>query len=140
MAIGKTPLAKKFFRAALRRFETARFLIDKGEYTTDAVYLGGYALECMFKSLILSSEAEHLNRKTVKHFKDRGARSHDYDSLREQLAHRGILFPPFIVRILADVNWWTTSLRYDPVVLRRRDAESFLRNVEKLMTWIKGKL
>ena len=44
---------RRFHRAAARRFEEAQFLLTRGNYTTAAVYLAGYAVECMLKALIL---------------------------------------------------------------------------------------
>ena len=48
----RSPDARRFYRAGLLRFDEAKFLLDNSEYTTAAVYLGGYAVECLFKALI----------------------------------------------------------------------------------------
>jgi HEPN domain-containing protein len=46
---------QRFFRAAQQWLAEAQFLLQN-DYTTAAVYLAGYAVECMLKALILASE------------------------------------------------------------------------------------
>lgn len=52
MALPTSKEPRLFYRAAIRRFEEAQFLLEKGSYTTASVYLAGYAIECMFKALM----------------------------------------------------------------------------------------
>ena len=48
MAIPNAVEPRRFYRAAEHRFEEAQFLLDGGGYTTAAVYLAGYAVECIW--------------------------------------------------------------------------------------------
>jgi len=52
MALPRSPEARLFYQAAKQRFEDALFLLAGRR--TAAVYLAGYAVECMLKTLILS--------------------------------------------------------------------------------------
>src|SRR5438876_700259 len=81
---------RRFLRAAEARLEEAQFLLAN-QYTTAAVYLAGYAVECAFKALILSSEPASRHVATVLSF--RGAKAHDFEWLRKQLARRHFSIP-----------------------------------------------
>lgn len=54
MPIPRSTNARLFYRAAKERLEDAELLLSLNR-TTAAVYLAGYGVECMIKSLILSS-------------------------------------------------------------------------------------
>ncbi len=79
--------ARPFYQAAMQRVEDARFLLLAGRNTA-AVYLAGYAVECMLKALLLSRIAKaNARQETVASF--RGARAHDYAWLRAEYLNRG---------------------------------------------------
>jgi HEPN domain-containing protein len=129
---------RRFFRAAEQRLEEAQFLLEYGDYTTAAVYLAGYAVECMLKALILASEPESRHPQTMKSF--RGVLGHNFHWLRGQLAKRHVPLSAKIGKSLKEVNGWTTNLRYDPATHKRADAEEFLATVEQIILWVQGKL
>ena len=52
MPIPTSSNARLFYRAAKERFEDAELLLSLNR-TTGAVYLAGYSVECIIKSLIL---------------------------------------------------------------------------------------
>lgn len=136
---GKTSIhTRRLVRAAFRRFEAAQFLFDKGSFTTDAVYLAGYAIECMLKALILSNEPARRNSQTLATF--RGSHAHVFDWLKEQLADRRVHLPTPIVEVLARTSGWATSLRYEPALLPREDAEVFLKSVDVFLQWAMARL
>jgi HEPN domain-containing protein len=127
--------ARRFYRAAVRRYEEAGFLLASGGYTTAAVYLAGYAVECMLKAVILSNEPIQRNAETLNSF--RGVHGHAFEWLREQMKKRQVHLPPDKAKELTRIYGWTTSLRYDPIVLRQRDAERFLTSVDIVIDWAK---
>ena len=43
---------RRFLRVSEQRWQTAHWLLTKSEFYLDAVYLGGYAVECALKALI----------------------------------------------------------------------------------------
>ena len=133
--LGKEP--RRFVRAAGQRLKEARFLLQH-EYNTAAVYLGGYAVECMLKALILASEPEAHHAKTMTSF--RGGRGHDFDWLRLQLDKRRVTISAPMLKFLADVDVWTTNLRYDPSSHGRRNALTFLAAAEEVTRWVRERL
>jgi HEPN domain-containing protein len=138
MAIPRGKDARRFYRAAFMRFDEAEFLLERSDFTTAAVYLAGYAIECIFKALMISSEPASEHPATLKTF--RSAAAPDYDWLRERLAERHIRLPADAAKELTEVNWWTTSLRYEPRVIRRQEAEKLLAAAEKVVRWADGRL
>lgn len=128
---------RRLLRAAEQRLEEAQFLLQH-DYTTASVYLGGYAVECVLKALILASEPEARHAETMKSFL--GGRGHDFGWLQNQLRQRRITLPATIVTSLTRVGNWTTDLRYDPIIYPRRDAETFLIVAEEIVRWTHGRL
>lgn len=119
------------------RLKKARFLLQHN-YTTAAVYLAGYAVECMLKTLILANEPAARHPQTMKSF--RGVHSHAYRWLREELAKRRVNLPATITKGLTRVKFWTTSLRYDPSIINRHDAEEFVTAVDEIAAWARERL
>src|SRR4051812_13914142 len=108
MPLPRSKEARDFYQAANRRFEDGQFLLDAGR-NTGAVYLAGYAVECMLKALILSSVPGRTATGVLARF--RGARAHDYVWLREQYSRLcGPGLPVEIVRDFAMVSTWGTQI------------------------------
>jgi HEPN domain-containing protein len=128
---------RRFYLAAVHRFDEARFLLQNS-YTTAAVYLAGYTVECALKSLILAGEPSSRHAATLATFHTKSA--HDYEWLREKLGRRKVALPAGISRHLAKVTWWATDLRYSPGAIKRRDAVAFLDATEQILGWAKGRL
>ena len=137
MSAKRSPTHLPFRRAASQRLEEAEFLLS-GNYTTGAIYLAGYAIECMLKALILFSEPARRNAQTLRTF--RGTKGHAFEWLHERLSERGIQIPLPLVREFAEVNYWTTELRYDPRVRKRQEADRFMGAAKRIIVWIKGRL
>ncbi len=129
---------RRFRRAAHQRLEEARFLLEKGRYTTAAVYLGGYAVECMLKALLLSRVPAPTRIDVLRSFK--GTKAHDFDWLRGGLSQRGVHLPDEIKDCLSRVATWTTDLRYDPAEISLQRAEEFLADSERILGWIQGSI
>ncbi len=121
----------------MNRLQEARFLLENN-YTTAAVYLAGYAVECALKALILSTEPAAKNRATLESF--RGARAHDFEWLKKELGRRSVNVPAKVNRQLDTLAWWTTDLRYNPSTLDRGTAEEFLATVSTALVWAEGRL
>src|SRR2546427_108452 len=128
---------RRFQRAADARLGEALFLLAN-QYTTAAVYLAGYAVECALKALILSSEPASRHEETLLTF--RGAKAHDFNWLRRQLGRRRMPLPlPVEVR-LRTADWWTTDLRYTPRNIEETEARIFLTTADELVRWVKGRI
>src|SRR5947209_4492480 len=98
--------ARRFKRAAQARLAEAEFLLEH-QFRTGAVYLAGYAVECLLKALILSSEPVVLNQDTMRMFK--GSKAHDFVWLRHALIKRKVFVPRMIDDCLTQLDDWSTE-------------------------------
>lgn len=78
MAIPSSSDARLYRRCALLRYGEAEVLL-KADYTTGAVYLAGYGIECILKALVIMSVAVGDRHETLKLF--RGSKAHEYEWL-----------------------------------------------------------
>ncbi len=138
MAVPGSSDARLFHRCAILRCEEAKVLF-KADYTTGAVYLAGYGVECILKALVLISVAGRDRPDTLKSF--RGSKAHEYEWLRSlYLMNGGARFPREITRHFTLVNDWSTDLRYTPRTVRTDEAEAFLASAVAIIQWANGRL
>jgi hypothetical protein len=105
-------MPRKFYRVAYQRFEEAEVLFEAGYYI-GAVYLAGYAIECILKTLILEATPEKDHAVVEAEF--RGQRAHDYEWLRHRYRQtHAPAWPTDISQALTFVGTWETALRYTP--------------------------
>ena len=132
------PVPRKFYRVAFQRLEEAEVLFEAGYYN-GAVYLAGYAVECMLKALILNSIPKKEHGSTEAEF--RGQRAHQYEWLRHRYAQANAPgLPSEISQSLAFVSTWETSLRYTPGLGDYKDASRFLAETRKLIEWADSRI
>lgn len=137
MAIPTSSDARLFYRCAIQRYEEAEILF-RANYTTGAVYLAGYGIECILKALILSVVPS--NRVAVVLDSFRGHRAHDYEFLREQYyRNKGARFPRGVGRHFTMASYWSTNLRYRPGMIKLSDTEEFLAAVAAIIEWAEGR-
>ena len=124
MAIPVSKEARRFHRCAQQRYSEAEVLLRYG-YTTGAVYLAGYGVECMLKALILATTPGNETAAVLNTF--RGNKAHDYDSLKERY-RRGA--SPSISREVNEaftlIQWWSADLRYSPANVKNEEAATFM--------------
>lgn len=132
-------VAKDYRRSAINRFDEAVLLKEAGK-CTGAMYLAGYAVECMLKVLVLSTAP--LNQQPgFSAIEFRGSDGHDFEILRTNYFKRGGAgFPPEIAKLFALVSDWSTDLRYAPHESKDSEAERFLAAVAGIIAWSKGRL
>ena len=137
MAIPNSMDARLYYRCAIQRHEEAVVLL-RADYTTGAVYLAGYGIECVLKALLLIAVPPGDRTNTLKSF--RGGQAHDYEWLRScYLTRGGARFPPQITRSFTLVNGWSTDLRYNPRKVKTVDAEAFLAAAVDIIRWAEGR-
>ena len=126
---------RTFWRAAEQRLRTANVLLKSRVYL-DAVYLGGYAVECALKALILARTMAAKRAETCKELTS-GAKSNNFDVLTESLRAKGCP-PPANIRGLLDSlsDEWRTDLRYIGALIPHREAEQFLERVQSVYEWV----
>jgi HEPN domain-containing protein len=138
MATPASPDARLYYRCAFQRYEEAEVLF-KAEYTTGAVYLAGYGIECILKALVLMTVPASFRLDTLKSF--RGGKAHEYEWLRSlYLTNGGGRFPREITQHFTLVNDWSTDLRYTPRSVRDEEAEAFVASAVAIIRWADGRL
>ena len=137
MASAQSREVRRFYNVALQRFEDAEVLL-RNRRTTGAIYLAGYAVECVLKALLLANIPRGRQRRFLQEF--RGTRAHDFDWLRQQLQARGVQLPQTLRKEFTRVNTWSTDLRYNPGTTRYDRGEAFLTAAAAVIEWVKGRL
>jgi HEPN domain len=138
MGVPSSIEARLFYRCAIQRFEEAQILL-RSDRTTGAVYLAGYGIEWILKSLILSVVAPGRTVSVLQSF--RGHRAHDYEWLRQQyFDNKGPDFPREINVHFTLVSDWSTNLRYIPGKMEVGDAEDFLVAADAIIQFVIGRL
>ena len=138
MAIPGSSDARLFYRCAFQRYEEAEVLF-KADFTTGAVYLAGYGIECILIALVLMAVPAGHRPDTLRSF--RGNRAHEYEWFRSlYLTNGGARFPREINQHFTLVNDWSTDLRYTPRSVRADEAEAFLAAAVAIIRWADGRL
>jgi hypothetical protein len=134
----RSPIPRLFYRVAWQRLEEAEVLLNL-EYYTGAVYLAGYSVECILKTLILDAIPKNQHESVASKF--RGQDAHNYDSLRHRYSQTNSPpLPRAIQNSLLFVSTWNTSLRYQPGRGNSGDADRFLREVKAIMDWADNRI
>lgn len=114
-------------------------MLFRDGYTTGAVYLAGYGIECILKALVLMAVPASARVETLRSF--RGGRAHEYEWLRSlYLTNGGVRFPREITQQFTLVNDWSTDLRYTPSSVREEEAEAFLEATVAILRWANARL
>jgi hypothetical protein len=138
MAMPGSSDARLYYRCVLRRCEEAEVLL-RADYTTGAVYLAGYGIECILKALVLTAVSAGDRPDTLRSF--RGTKAHEYEWLRSvYLTNGGPRFPREITQHFTLVSDWSTDLRYTPRSVRADEAEAFLASAVAIIKWADGRL
>lgn len=133
MGLPRVKEARDYYRAAMHRAGDAALLREFGR-TTGAVYLAGYAVECMLKALLLDGVGRALRKVLLADF--HGTRAHNIEWLGALYRqHVGLTVPLDVARHLARVASWSTDLRYGTGTLKRRDADEFMESVQAITGW-----
>jgi len=138
MALPRALEARPFYQSAWQRLEDARYLLDV-KRTTGAIYLAGYAVECMLKALVLAATPPGRRRAVVDSF--RGAKAHDFEWLRAlYLRAGGAPLTPAVVRAFGVVNRWSTVLRYQARAAKWAEAQLFFGAVHQITDWADARM
>lgn len=129
--------ARDFRRAAEQRFTTAEFLLSR-DYTLDALYLAGYSVECILKSMIVHFTADGDREETFRRLKG-GARMHYPEHLKEELKNLGRPMPLDLVKSFRRFDW-STSLRYESGKKPSSEVRGYLKVAKSTMDWVNGEV
>ena len=130
--------ARRYYRAAQQRLEDGQLILTKLKRPAAAIYLTGYAVECILKALLLSATPVSSRVESLREF--RGAAGHDLAGLSEKLGARGVRMPPGTARALNYVTSWSVSLRYEPGPGNPEAAKRFIESARAVMDWAERRL
>lgn len=133
MSVWSHKNSRLFVEIALQRYEDAEILLKAGR-TTAAVYLAGYAAECVLKAALLANTPPRKHDSLRGQF--RGNKGHSLEWLRFELTKRGLSFPAEVMKHFQRVTTWSTDLRYSPGRFPTADAKSLLGSTDAIMKWI----
>ena len=138
MPIPTSRNARLFYRAAKERLEDAELLLDLNR-TTAAVYLAGYSVECIIKSLILSAVPPSREGAILAQF--RSGQAHDFRWLtRLYQQHSRVRIPQQIAWHFTRIRNWSTAIRYSPATVPSNEAKQFFNSTTEIINWADGRL
>ena len=129
--------SRDFQKAAAQRLTTAETLLRE-KRTLDAQYIGGYAVECSLKALIVEltpdpDKPDKLRRITA------GASMHRPNVLLGELRNLGVALPLDIAKRMRRFDW-TTDLRYETGRRDTGETIGFLNTAKAIYDWVEGQL
>ena len=134
----RSKTARKFYRAAKARLDDARLLSELGR-STATVYLAGYAVECILKSLLLHSILESRHDELNQFF--HGSLGHDLEALRKRLSGiSGVNISRERMQDFRVLYAWTTSLRYETQDFTPKEVRTFMNPTNKIFHWATGSM
>jgi HEPN domain-containing protein len=129
--------ARRYYRVAYQRLDDGTALLEISRPRA-AIYLTGYAVECILKALLLMSTPAGERAEVLATF--RGAIAHNIEWLRARLIQRIGRLPVGENRHVSLVSSWSTDLRYEPGPGNRDDAEAFLASADSILKWADGRM
>lgn len=127
----------RFRRAAWQRLEAGQFLGGnvQGAFGLDAIYLGGYAIECALKAMLLANTPDKKKADVYQAFAS-GKEGHNLETLKRELEAARCRISPEILRDLVATRYWTTEMRYETRLVARDDVAAFLKSTRKIVDWM----
>jgi HEPN domain-containing protein len=131
--VAKSKHVRLFVKTSLRFRGDAEVLLENGR-SHGAIYMGGYAVECVLKALILVAFDAYEQPAKIDEFK--GKLAHNLQWLREEYVRAGgARIPKPVQRAFQVLDDWNTDLRYNPDVNYSGDAAIFFRELGVVMEW-----
>jgi len=134
--------ARKYSRVAKQRLDEAKLILDKLELFAAAEYMGGYAVECILKALVLTvtppSQRPPAGEKTVEWLKNEFG--HDLSALRRWAAARGAQMPRDIADGFVFVATWDPQSRYELGPGSLESADRFLTAAASIVKWADSRM
>jgi len=126
-----------FLKVAEQRLNAAEALLA-ADLTLDAQYVGGYAVECSLKALIIEKTAPADRPDKLLRISS-GATMHKPETLLQELRTLGIRLTPELAKRMRRFDW-TTDLRYETGRRNRGETRGFLRTCVEIRDWVKGEV
>lgn len=130
--------ARDFLKAALQRLSATEAIFDVLRITLEAQYIGGYAVECALKALIMEKTSEADRSDTLDRL-THGAASHRKEVLLGKLRDLGVSLTPELSKRMRRFDW-TTGLRYETGRLDSGETRAVLRTGKSICEWVEEQL
>ncbi|MDB2687389.1 HEPN domain-containing protein [Mariniblastus sp.] len=129
--------SRDFLKAAAQRLNAAETLLN-ADLTLDAQYVGGYAVECSFKALILHTTpvSDRPDKLVVI---TRGAIMHRPERLLQELRDNGIILTRHLAKRMRRFDW-LVDLRYETGRRDRGETRGLLRTCTEIFHWVEEQL
>lgn len=126
---------KSYLRAASQRLSAAQFLLNDPDLGLDSAYLGGYAVECALKAVILKRTPVSKRTSALQELES-GAKAHNLDFLTSLIRLKmGDLPEDVQTAIVAVSRRWRTDLRYAGARVPGNEAAEFIGQVQIIHNW-----
>ncbi len=129
--------SRDFQKAAGQRLTAAETLLRE-RLTLDAQYIGGYAVECSLKALILELTPDPGKPDRLKRITS-GASMHRPKVLLRELRDLGVALPAKLDKRLRRSDW-ATDLRYETGRRDMGETVAFLKTAKEIYDWVEGQL
>ena len=134
--------ARKFRRVAVQRLEEAELIAEKLELWSAAEYLGGYAIECALKALVILvtpvGKRPAAGEKTTEWLKK--AYGHNLNLIRRDLSKHGARMPSSVATDFLYVSTWDPQSRYEPGPGDPDSTGRFLMAARSVLEWAEGRM
>jgi hypothetical protein len=130
--------SRDFLKVALQRLTVAEAVCEILGFNLDAQYLGGYAVECSLKALILEKTPSAERPEMLKKISS-GAPMHRPEVLLGKLKEYSVTLTADLARKMRRFDW-TTDLRYE---VGRRDTgetRALLRTAKAVYDWVEEQI
>jgi hypothetical protein len=126
---------RDFLRVALQRLTGAEEIMDKLRLTLETQYIGGYAVECALKALILHVTPE-ADRAVMRDRLTHGATYHRPEHLLPLLRTGGIgiVLTPELAKRMRRFDW-TTGMRYEIGRKDTGETNALLNTARAIYEW-----
>ena len=145
MGLPKDRDARRYYRGAMRRLEDAELILGKLNRAAAAIYLGGYAVECILKALMIERTSKGDRGQLLRDLRRDDPRTgrcygHNLLGLRTGVIQRGVDAPGPVLGEFVYVESWSEEARYDPAEGSLRDAERFITAVRRIVAWADSRI
>jgi hypothetical protein len=130
--------SRDFLKVALQRLTAAEDIMQVLRLTLEAQYIGGYAIECSLKALILERSPES-DRSALLYQLTHGASYHRAELLLGLLRDRGVYLTKELAKRMRRFDW-TTDLRYETGRKDTGETNGLLRTAREIYEWVKGQM
>jgi HEPN domain-containing protein len=129
--------SRDFLKVAEQRLNAAEALFA-ADLTLDAQYVGGYAVECSLKALILEKTGQSDRPDKLLRISS-GATMHRPETLLQELRGLGVRLTPELAKRMRRFDW-NVNLRYETGRRSRGETRGLLRTCIEIRDWVKGQL